>query len=135
MDFADRFAATVATATQKFEGGQASQQVRLTSARLRFYPLASVFQVAAGQDPGIALLDMVVQVTLSRIVWEEYWQLQVYGERAEVLTVVFRKLEADIWSIAARVLTKGQVEELRDVILEWRQKHPGEIAVSFFSLQ
>jgi hypothetical protein len=132
MDFADRFAATMALASEKFEGGQASPEVRLGAARLRFYPLASVFQVAAGQDPGIALLDMVVQVTLSRIVWEEYWQPQVYGERAEVLTIAFRRLETDIWSIAARVLTKGQLEELRDVILDWRREHPGEMAVSFF---
>lgn len=131
MDFADRFSDTVVTGTEKSEEGDTSPQARLVAARSRFYLPSSAIGIAAGPNPGIALLDMVVLATLSRMIWEEYWQPQVFGSRAEVLVRGLRDLEADIWSIAAKVLTKGQVDELRGVILEWRQKHPDETGVSF----
>ena len=131
MDFADRFASIVAKYASDFENEITSPQARLTASRLRFYPLASAFEIASGPDPGVALLDMVVLVTLGRIVWEEHWRPLVFGDPAEVMVKDFQKLEADIWSIAERVLTQEEEEELRALILEWRQKNPEEIGVSF----
>jgi hypothetical protein len=131
MNFADRFGAMVFTATEEFEKEPASPEVRLAAARSRFYLSSSAFGIAAGPNPVIALLDMVVLTTPSRILWEESWKAQVFGGRAEVFVEGFRKLESDIWSIAAKVLTKPQMKELYAVILEWRDKHPDETAMSF----
>ena len=131
MDFADRFANTVNESAIRFESDLPSRGARLEATRLRFYPLASAFQIAAGPNPGIALLDMVVLVTLNRIVWEEHWRAQVFGAPAEVMVAGFGKLEADIWSIAKKVLTQTQQEELRAVILEWRRMNPAKIRVNF----
>ncbi len=131
MDFADRFASSVATYASDFENELTSPKARLTASRLRFYPLASAFQIASGPDPGVALLDMVVLVTLSRIIWEEHWRPQVFGDPAEVMVKGFQKLEADIWSIAERVLTQEEEEELRALILEWRRTNPEETGVDF----
>ncbi|RLC31450.1 MAG: hypothetical protein DRH37_03035 [Deltaproteobacteria bacterium] len=131
MAFADRFASIVSTSSFKFEDELTSPLARLTAARLRFYPLASAFEIAAGPDPGVALLDMVVLVTLSRIIWEEHWMPQVFGDPAEIMVKVFQKLEADIWSIAERVLTQEEEEELRALIMEWRHTNPEETGVTF----
>jgi cell division septation protein DedD len=131
MDFADRFAGTVTEFAIRFESDLPSRGARLEATRLRFYPLASAFQIAGGPNPGIALLDMVVLVTLNRIVWEEHWRAQVFGAPAEVMVGGFRKLEADIWSISKKVLTQTQQEELSAVILEWRHKNPAQIRVNF----
>jgi hypothetical protein len=134
MDFADRFANTVNESAIRFESDLPSRGARLEATRLRFYPLASAFQIAAGPNPGIALLDMVVLVTLNRIVWEEHWRAQIFGAPAEVMVAGFGKLEADIWSIAKKVLTQTQQEELRAVILEWRRKNPARIRVNLSAL-
>jgi len=131
MDFADRFASSVATYASDFENELTSPKARLTASRLRFYPLASAFQIAPGPDPGVALLDMVVLVTLSRIIWEEHWRPQVFGDPAEVMVKGFQKLEANIWSIAERVLTQEEEKELRALILEWRRSNPEERGVTF----
>lgn len=131
MDFADRFASSLTTYASDFENELTSPKARLTASRLRFYPLASAFQIASGPDPGVALLDMVVLVTLSRIVWEEHWMPKVFGDTAEVMAKGFQKLEADIWSIAERVLTQEEEEELRALILEWRRTNPEETGVTF----
>ena len=131
MDFADRFASSVATYASDFENELTSPKARLTASRLKFYPLASAFQIASGPDPGVALLDMVVFVTLSRIIWEEHWRPQVFGDPAKVMVKGLQKLEADIWSIAERVLTHEEQEELRALILEWRRSNPEETGVTF----
>ena len=59
------------------------------------------------------------------------WYRKVFGAPAEVMVAGFGKLEADIWSIAKKVLTQTQQEELRAVILEWRRKNPAKIRVNF----
>ena len=131
MKFADRFGAMVFTVTEKFEKEPASPEVRLAAARSRFYMSSSAFGIAAGPNPGTALLDMVVLTTLSRILWEKSWKEKVFGGRAEVLVEGFGKFEKDIWSIAGKVLTKRQMEVLYALILEWRHKHPNVTAMSF----
>jgi hypothetical protein len=134
MDFADRFGSTVSASSLKLESDLPSRSARLEASRNRFYPLSSAFQIASGPNPGIALLDMVVLVTLNRIVWEEHWRPQVFGDPAETMVAGFRKLEADIWSIAQKVLTEAQQEELREVIMEWRRENPKETRVNYIRL-
>jgi microcompartment protein CcmL/EutN len=84
----------------------------------------AAFEIATNPAPGVNLLDMVVFVTLNRIAVEEYWVPQVYGEQGEELLKAFRKLEIDIWAIAAKVLTPEQQRELRDVIQDWVKRNP-----------
>jgi len=74
---------------------------------------------------------MVVLVTLNRMVWEEYWMPQVYGQPAAGMVTTLRQLEEDIWALAARVLTPTQRQELQDVLRAWRTKYPDKTGVSF----
>lgn len=69
---------------------------------------------------------MVVFVTLGRMAVEEYWQPQVYGKAGKPLLDSYRRLEREIWAIASQVLAPAQQEELRRVIGQWRQAHPGQ---------
>jgi hypothetical protein len=43
----------------------------------------------------------------------------------------FRKLEADIWQILARLFSAEQQEELRNLIRAWRKNHPELLTFSF----
>jgi hypothetical protein len=93
--------------------------------------MAAAYHIAATPYPGAALLDMLVLVTLNRMVWEEYWVPKVYGQLAADMVTMLRKLEGDIWALAAEVLTPTQRQELRDVLRAWRDKYPDKIGVSF----
>jgi len=71
----------------------------------------------------------VVFVTLTRIVVEEYWVPKVFGDEAKILVEVFRSNEVEIWSIAAKVLTQQQQQELRSSIRQWRDRDPDRVYV------
>jgi hypothetical protein len=134
QSYADRFASDFVHETVQLEEQLPTAKIRLCLARLRVGTLASVYDIAAGPYPGIALLDMIVLVSLKRITWEEYWQPKVYGPPAAGVVDILRKYEKHLWDIAAKVLNYEQQRELRDVIAAWRVSHPDQIAVSFIRL-
>lgn len=131
MSFADRLASMISQTAVVFEKQLLSPEVRVRAREMKVFTVAAAFEAAAGPNPAVALLDTVVMVTLNRTVWEEYWRPKVFGEPAEGVIETWKKLEADIWSIAARVLTQDEQQELRRLIQEWRRNHPDQVAVNF----
>ncbi len=91
----------------------------------------SALEIGVAPDPEVNLLDMVVSVTLTRIVAEEYWVPQVYGDQGRKLVEALRTVEAEIWAIAAEVMTPEQQKELRFLIEEWRKRNPDQIFVEY----
>lgn len=91
----------------------------------------SALEVAIAPDPEVNLLDMVVMVTLLRMVAETYWVPQVFGDRGQGVLKALRRSEAKIWSIASEVLTLEEQQELRDAIQEWRKRNPDQIYVEY----
>jgi hypothetical protein len=94
-------------------------------------PTLPAVTIAAGPDPAAALLDLAVLATLNRMVWQDYWQPKVFGQPATIMVSAFKEVEDDIFSIAGKVLTTGQLRELRDLIAEWHDQHPDQVAVDF----
>ena len=105
MSFADTWASTITEAAGNFERHATIPEARLHAERLKYYPILATFEIAAGPLPGPALLDMLVFVTLMRIVWEEHWYPEVCGEPAKGMVLTLKELESEIWSIGAKVLT------------------------------
>jgi len=106
-------------------------QARLTAARMLVFDISSNVEIAAGPYPGIALLDMIVVTSLRRMIWENFWVPEVFGEEAEPVLKAFKIIEEDIWEIASRVLTPEQLDELAKVILQWRKKYPKQTSVNY----
>lgn len=79
MAFADRFFAEILDAEGELESSLATPQARYDAAAARLAALTVTTDIAAGPNPGAALLDMTVFVTLKLIVWEEYWMPDVLG--------------------------------------------------------
>ena len=133
--FSDRFAAIMVSALAEFEErlpqGSESPKGRLLASTARVYPNLAAVQIATGSNPAASLLDMVTMVTLYRQVWEEHWRAEVFGEAADPVVRALQRLDADIWSIAAGVLTPDQQRELRDLIAQWRQDNPMVLGVTF----
>lgn len=129
MSYADRFAATIGQAAMVFAGQGRSAQVRLMASHSKTYGISAAFEVAAGPNPEVALLDMVVLTTLSRIIWENHWQPKVFVNSGMVMVDAWRTLEKDIWTVAARVLSDEQKKDLRDLIEDWRSKNPNQVSV------
>jgi len=120
MNFADSLMATVSQASNLLERKLPSPEARLEASRLKVYTFSSAVDIASSPSSGVALLDMVVMVTLNRIIWEEH-----------LVVKAFKTSEEGIWSIAAKILTSEQQKELKDLILEWRKLNPDQTRVNY----
>lgn len=90
----------------------------------------AAFTIAAAPNPAVSLLDLIVLTTLERIIYEEHWSKQ-HGDLVRPYAAAFRNLEADIWAIAANVLTPTEQKDLRALIRTWRRTHPQQVYVAF----
>jgi len=70
MGFADRFVVILSQSFEDFKMNAPSPEVQLTAHDDLTYSMASVFTIAAGPNPEVALLDMAVLATLGRMVYE-----------------------------------------------------------------
>ena len=131
MSFADSWGSHINETTALLVQRVATPAVRHHVSAFRLYAMAAGYDIAASPYPGPALLDMLVLVTLNRMVWEEHWMPKVYGQPAADLVATLRQLEGDIWDLAAKVLTPAQRQELRDLLRAWRDKYPDKTGVSF----
>ena len=129
MSFADRFTALVADGFLDYEATSPSAEHRRAVLLYIVYPMANVYIVAAESDPDVALLDMVVMITLGRMIFEEVG-LKELGSEVEPVLKAYRTAEEDIWDIARQVLEPDQQEALYALIRQWRQDHPRAL---FFS--
>ena len=73
MGFADRFAVIMSQSFEDFKMNAPSPEAQLIAHDDLTYSMSSVFTIAAGPNPEVALLDMAVLATLGRMVYEEHW--------------------------------------------------------------
>jgi hypothetical protein len=125
MRFADTYAATVAQACDEISANNTNPAIRLTALRWKLGQATSAYTDATGQNPAVNALDLLVLVSMSRIVIEGYG-VQTYGEAIRPLLEVQRNLETNAWTLAGGVLKPSQQQELRDLINEWRAKNPNQ---------
>jgi hypothetical protein len=134
MAFSDRFFAATLESSKMLENALDTPESRYTAAAERLVGLTVTTDIAASPNPGAALLDMTVYVTLKRMVWQDYWLPEVYGEVGRPALDILVELENDIWGIAGEVYTESQLDELRDLIDQFRTNHPDVVAVDFVRL-
>jgi len=130
MSYADRFASIVTQSLEDFENLKPKPRARQVILSDLVYSISSVYTIAAEPNPQVGLLDMVAVTTLGRMIYEDNMRRK-YGKSTVVITKGFRQLEKDIWRIAAKVLTIGQQDELRQLILYWRKNNPDKMVYNY----
>ncbi|HIJ54886.1 MAG TPA: hypothetical protein HPQ03_02045 [Deltaproteobacteria bacterium] len=131
MNFADRYTQYLSQASIEFKLREPRIHSRQISLSTNFLEASAAFDIAGGQNPDTALLDMVVLVTLQRMVWEEYWKPNWFKKSADVYVETLRRAETDIWKIAEKVLLPSHLQKLRELIDEWHETHPKQWLVSY----
>ncbi len=130
MSAADSYAGTMANVFTSFANAVGTEQARLHAAMRKAYGTIAAVEIAAGPYPGGALLDLVVLITLNRMVWEDHWS-RVYGRAAKPVLAAFRAQERKIWSLAGRYLTSEQQGDLRELLLAWHAENPKLTGVNY----
>lgn len=84
--------------------------------------------IAIGSNAVTNLLDMMVLTSLSRMVIEQYWVPERFGEEyGQPLLNASRALEEDIWNMADAVLTPELQAEMRTMIRNYNDRHPDQV--------
>ncbi len=130
MRFADEFAGRVLEAGIKAERSIGTSGARAELRAWQLSQITSAFVVAAGQNPVINGLDMIVLTTLDHAVVQDSW-VPRYGQAVQPLLEAHDWLEQKAWSMGKQMLTARQAEELRQMIDEWRRNNPKVRSVGF----
>jgi len=123
MRLADDYVATLAQAADDFSLQVGTPEGRLTGLKWKLGQATSAYTDASGVNPIINALDMLVLVTIARMVVEDYG-VETYGTNALPLLDAHRKFEARAWELANAMLKPAQKLELQNMIQDWRAQHP-----------
>ena len=123
MRFADTYVGAISQAADDFATLVGTPEARLTALRWKLGQATAAYTDATGPNPVVNSLDMLVLVTISRMVTEDFG-VEKFGTAALPMLAVQRQQETNAWAIAAGVLKPAQQLELKGLIEQWRQKYP-----------
>ncbi|MGO9586990.1 MAG: hypothetical protein ACLP2Y_12410 [Limisphaerales bacterium] len=123
MRFADSYVAALSQAADDFGAKVGTSQARLAALKWKLGQATSVYTDATGPNPVINALDMLVLVSVSRMVLEDYG-VETYGDAILPMLEIQRQEETNAWKLADGMLKPEQQQELKGLIQEWRQKNP-----------
>lgn len=130
MDFSDRFTMAVWQALDQYLRGESDPQKRSAAEHWKVLYSAATMQIAAGRDPAGSLLDMAVLTDLAEWSVARSWNPQVFGKGGEPLLEALRGMKKDLWSILDGILSTDQRGQLKAIIEDWKQRHPGALYVA-----
>jgi hypothetical protein len=126
--FADRYHARMSIAVDRMRKHPLEPDQFQSAAYWRMMSRVSSIDVAIGPNAVTNLLDMMVLATLGRMVLEQYWVPERFGEEfGRPLSEAARAMEKDIWDIADAVLTPELQAEMRIMITNYYDQNPDQI--------
>jgi hypothetical protein len=124
--FAFRYSGLLHPFLQVIENEATTPEQRLRIHQWKKQISYSLLVIANDGNPEKSLLDMLVLVTLVRIESEERLVPEsFFGNKGQAWLRAVRRSEAEIWSIAGRVLDPQQQTAVRELIRDWRAQNPG----------
>jgi hypothetical protein len=130
MRYADEYSGRLRDPLDALNREASSPGERLAAQNWRITQANAAYTIASGPNPIINAFDMIVLATLSRMVIEDYWRTELYGERAAPLLEVHRNLEQQSWMLVDTMLDFEQTTQLRAIIEQWRAENPKARAVA-----
>ena len=130
--FADRYFTLMLSASERVMRDNPDLQQRRIMNGLRLLGVSSMYDIATSGDVVTQLVDQLVVVTLQNYFWVDSGRSQaIWGDRARYLVQNLRRAREDIWTIAARVFTRDQLDELDLLISNWWYTNGGAEFVAY----
>jgi hypothetical protein len=129
--FADDAMTQTAQALDEYARQVGTESARVEALRLKVVLGSTLVNTASGPNPNANLMDLVFGAWLTRKTIEDYWMLTPNGPAFKPWLETSRRLETNVWEIAASVLKPAQVNELREAIRQWYAQNP-DVRFGFF---
>ncbi len=131
MRFADEYVASITGPIRRFEASNNSAADRLIAQNWLLSQATAAYTIASGVSPVVNTVDMVVLATLSRMVIDDAWSSERFGERAAALRDAYHRLEPLALQLAQGALSADQIAELQQAINAWRAKNPHATDIAY----
>lgn len=131
MRFADEYVGGISEPLQRFQASTDSAEDRLMAQNWKLSQATAAYTNATGPSAVVNALDMLVLATLSRMVIDDAWISERFGDRVKPLRDAHRRLEEEAQAIAEDVVTPDQYAHLEQIIDEWRRQNPHIRSVSY----
>jgi hypothetical protein len=131
MRFADEYAGSITQPIRAFQASTDNAADRLTAQNWLLSQATAAYTIASGPSPIVNTVDLVVLTTLSRMVIDDAWSGERFGERAALLREAYHRLEPLALELAKGALSADQIAELQHVIVVWREQNPHVTAISY----
>jgi hypothetical protein len=131
MRFADEYVGLIIGPIRQFQASTEDAADRLSAQNWMLSQATAAYTIASGPSPVVNAVDMVVLATLSRMVIDDAWGAERFGDRAAALRGAYLRLEPQALDIAKTALPAAQIAALEQAILEWRAQNPHTTSVSY----
>ncbi len=131
MRFADEYVGSITQPIRSFQASTTDAEDRLTAQNWLLSQATAAYTIASGPSPIVNTIDLVVLTTLSRMVIDDAWSGERFGERAAPLRDAYHRLEPLVLELAKGALSPGQIADLQHVIVVWREQNPHVTAISY----
>jgi hypothetical protein len=131
MRFADEYVGSIVQPIRQFQASTDNAQDRLMSQDWMLSQATAAYTIASGPSPVVTAIDMVVLATLSRMVIDDAWRGERFGERAAALREAYQRLEPIAVGIAKGALPEDQIVALQQTIVAWRAQNPHMTDISY----
>jgi hypothetical protein len=128
--FADEYVSSIVQPIRSFQAGTDNAEDRLTAQNWLLSQATAAYTIASGPSPVVNTVDLVVLATLSRMVIDDAWIGERFGERAGPLRDSYHRLEPIALDLAKGALSADQINELEQVIAAWRAQNPQVTAIA-----
>jgi hypothetical protein len=104
-----------------------ADRARRAALEIKNANVSNAIAIATGPNPTVGIGDMITLVTLQRMLLEDAQTQSTFGpERAAALVAAYKDQETKAWRMGARVYSPDQLDQLRELITEWRQQNPNQ---------
>ena len=131
MRYADEYVGAITQPIRSFETSTDNAADRLTAQNWLLSQATAAYTMASGPSPIANTVDLVVLTTLSRMVIDDAYGSERFGDRAALLREAYHRLEPIALELAKGTLSAEQIVELQHLIVVWREQNPHVTAISF----
>jgi hypothetical protein len=129
--FADEYVGSIIEPIRRYQASTDNAVDRLDAQNWMLAQATAAYTIASGPSPYVNVVDMVVLATLSRMVIDEIWIGERFGERAAALRDAYHRLEPVALDLAKTAIPPDQIAALQRVIVEWHAQNPKVTAISY----
>jgi len=114
--FADEYVGSIVAPIRRFQESTDNAVDRLDAQNWMLSQATAAYTIASGPSPYVNAVDLVVLATLSRMVIDDAWVGERFGERAGALRDAYHRLEPDALELAKSAIPADQIAALQQAI-------------------